>query len=79
MLTRWITPGYAAPEQYASQAKFGPYTDLYGLGATLYHALWGFPPPAAPDRLLREPFPDCVLQAEPSNLSRTPNTSRNLD
>lgn len=71
VLTRWITPGYAAPEQYASQAKFGPYTDLYGLGATLYHALWGFPPPAAPDRLLGEPFPDRVLKAEPSNLSRT--------
>lgn len=50
--TRLVTPGYAPPEQYASQAKFGPYTDLYALGATLYHALLGEMPPAATDRLL---------------------------
>jgi serine/threonine-protein kinase len=50
--TRLVTPGYAAPEQYASSAKFGPYTDLYGLAATLYHAVTGQAPPTATDRFV---------------------------
>jgi len=61
--TRLVTPGYAPPEQYASSAKFGPYTDLYALGATLYHALSGKMPPPATDRMLGtalEPLPNSV-------------------
>ena len=61
--TQLVTPGYAAPEQYASSAKFGPYTDLYALGATLYHALSGKMPPPATDRMLGtplEPLPNTV-------------------
>ena len=49
--TRIVTPGYAAPEQYSEEARFEPYTDIFGLGATLYHALTGAPPPSAIDRL----------------------------
>ncbi|MDX2004232.1 MAG: protein kinase [Meiothermus sp.] len=48
--TRLVTPGYAPLEQYASSAKLGPYTDLYALGATLFHALTGSQPPSATDR-----------------------------
>ncbi|MDZ7704209.1 MAG: serine/threonine-protein kinase [Trueperaceae bacterium] len=51
-LTRLLTPDYAAPEQYQSAGRFGPYTDLYGLGATLYHALTGTKPPSATDRMV---------------------------
>jgi serine/threonine protein kinase len=47
--TQLVTPGYAAPEQYASEAKFGEYTDVYGVAATLYHALTGNQPPSAGD------------------------------
>ena len=34
-------PQYATPEQYSKQARFGPYTDAFSLGGTLYHALMG--------------------------------------
>ncbi len=56
--TRLVTPGYAAPEQYASSARFGPYTDLYGLAATLFHAATGQMPPSATDRFIGTPLPE---------------------
>jgi serine/threonine protein kinase len=31
------TPGYAPLEQYTQGARFGTYTDIYALGATLHH------------------------------------------
>ncbi len=40
---RGLTPGYSPPEQYGS-ARTDPRSDIYGLGATLYTALTGFPP-----------------------------------
>ncbi len=45
-----VTPGYAPLEQYASEAKRGPYTDIYALAGTLYNALTGQVPVAATDR-----------------------------
>ena len=49
--TRMLTTDYAAPEMYSTQARFGPYTDLFCLGATLYDALMGTPLASAMDRL----------------------------
>lgn len=51
------TRGYAAPEQYAASVQTDARTDIYGLGATLYHVLTGVSPnqhpaPLAPIRQL---------------------------
>jgi serine/threonine protein kinase len=41
-LTSVYTPGYSPPEQRnLSDGKQGPWTDIYGLGATLYYAISG--------------------------------------
>ncbi|WIM12678.1 serine/threonine-protein kinase [Enhydrobacter sp.] len=48
--TSVFTPAYAAPEQI-SGGRQGPWTDIYGLAATLYHAVLGHQPPGARDRL----------------------------
>ena len=54
-MTAIFTPGYAAPEQFTS-AKQGPWTDIYGLSATLYYAITGRAPPSAFDRLMEDTY-----------------------
>ncbi len=50
-MTAVYTPGYAAAEQFTSTTQ-GPYTDIYGLAATLYQCVTGSMPPTAMERLL---------------------------
>jgi serine/threonine-protein kinase len=45
------TPEYAPPEQYDATGHTDPRSDLYSLGATLYHALTGQAPPTATARI----------------------------
>jgi serine/threonine protein kinase/peptidoglycan hydrolase-like protein with peptidoglycan-binding domain len=54
-MTTIFTPGYAAGEQFTS-ARQGPWTDIYGLSATFYHAITGRPPPSAFDRMLEDRY-----------------------
>ncbi|MFB9994704.1 protein kinase [Deinococcus oregonensis] len=56
-MTQHLTPGYAPLEQYAAQGKVGPPSDLYSLGATMYHALKGQMPPAASQLALGTALP----------------------
>jgi serine/threonine protein kinase len=42
--------GFAPQEQYASHGKQGPWTDVYAMGATLYHCITGEMPPDSVDR-----------------------------
>ena len=50
-LTNFVSPGYAPIEQYSGKSdRQGPWTDIYGLGATLYKSITGNMPVAAIDR-----------------------------
>ena len=70
-MTAVFTPGYAAAEQFVATSKLGPSTDIYGLSATLYHAITGKIPPSAFERILKdnyEPLSDLMPEGYSTSL-----------
>lgn len=65
------TPAYMSPEQAAGeQASIGPQTDIYSIGAMLYHLIVGHPPYLPPGSI---PHPHAVwnrvLEGPPQSLA----------
>lgn len=52
------TPGFAAPELYRKSIPLGPWTDAYGLGATMFACMAGSPPQPADQRQLGDRIPE---------------------
>lgn len=52
-LTVTMKQGYAPVEQYQNKGQ-GPWTDVYGLSATIYFCLTGIKPPRSVDRLVED-------------------------
>lgn len=50
-----VKPGYSPYEQYAETSRQqGPWTDIYALAATLYHAITGKRPADSPSRMVKD-------------------------
>lgn len=64
-MTAIVSGGYAPVEQYTTHGKQGPWSDLYGLGATLYHAVAGRPPPEAIERIDSDSYKPASGAAKP--------------
>ena len=58
-MTAIFTPRYAAAEQLTSDRQ-GPWTDIYGMSATVYHAITGRPPPSSLERALNDTYSPLV-------------------
>jgi Protein kinase domain len=68
-MTAVFTLGYAAAEQMTT-AKQGPWTDIYALSATLYHAITGQAPPHAIDRMMMNDSCQQLTKLAPPGFSR---------
>jgi serine/threonine-protein kinase len=73
------TPEYAPPEQYATGSTHtGPYSDVYALGATLYHLLTGQAPATATERLLPASLAKPLVAPRQLNPAISPATEQAL-
>jgi len=66
-----VKPGYAPPEQYDKVNRQDPRTDIYALGATLYHAMTGVVPEESTNRKIDDKLrePSEIDHTIPENIS----------
>lgn len=57
-----FTPGFAAPEINRRGESLGPWSDIYGIGASLFACMLGAPPPT-PDRRAEQDKVEQALQS----------------
>src|SRR5712692_3028870 len=62
--TAIVTPGYAPIEQYHSQGRQGPWSDLYAFGGVLYWMIIGKRPVEAVARVRQDMLPPAVQVAD---------------
>ncbi len=81
LMSQTLSPAYAPVEQYSARGRFGPSTDIYALGATMYHMATGHIPTPSLDRFtgdnLRPPH-DVNPQISP-HLSQTIMWAMNIE
>jgi hypothetical protein len=74
------TPGFAAPEQFNQHDRLGPWTDIYGVGASIYTCMAKAPPPPADARQQEDTFREATTafadQYSPQLLSLVDNMLR---
>lgn len=63
------TPGFAAPELYKKNQQLGPWTDIYGLGASMYACMLGAPPQPADQRIVHDKV-DAAMQPAAQHYSQ---------
>lgn len=68
-----VKPGYAPPEQYDKVNRQDPRTDIYALGATLYHAMTGVMPEESTNRKIEDKLlaPAAIDKDIPENISNS--------
>src|SRR5262245_35389415 len=68
-MTAALTPEYAPFEEYAGDSKIGPWTDIYGLAASLYYAILKTPP-QAPTLRVEDPTTPSLREQVPRGAFR---------
>lgn len=69
-VTSMVTPGFAPPEQYSQNTKFGPWTDIYALAAVAYTCLKGRKPSDAVQRMVDDDYQPLGQSAQASGFLR---------
>ncbi len=63
-LTAVLTPGYAPLEQYTTDGKQGPWSDIYAMGGVLYRAVTDRNPPDAVSRVQNDALKEGLATAQ---------------
>jgi serine/threonine protein kinase len=63
-LNPMYTPGFAPPELYSKTGNIGPWTDIYGVGASIFACMAGIPPQPWDQRKVVDKMDDYLKKLE---------------